>query len=211
MVGCYFITPSIFRTDTLAPKPDCILAGRVTLRTSFYIFPLLRRQPSLHSLPWKSVEHAQKTEMSVLSTLFGEQTPRYRLYTQLFKRGYTRFLQRSGFASKDLASCNEGLIFLFQFLPSLSSFFLLLLLLFRIFPTGNPRSDCNESFFVDGASRNKRLKWWTLTSIASGEHTGNRWIFSMGEKLMFSILYSLLDRVPLAGFMARSLEIAIFH
>lgn len=123
MVGCYFITPSIFRTDTLAPKPDCILAGRVTLRTSFYIFPLLRRQPSLHSLPWKSVEHAQKTEMSVLSTLFGEQTPRYRLYTQLFKRGYTRFLQRSGFASKDLASCNEGLIFLFQFLPFLSFFF----------------------------------------------------------------------------------------
>lgn len=123
MVGCYFITPSIFRTDTLAAKPDCILAGRVTLRTSFYIFPLLRRQPSLHSLPWKSVEHAQKTEMSVLSTLFGEQTPRYRLYTQLFKRGYTRFLQRSGFASKDLAFCNEGLIFLFQFLPFLSFFF----------------------------------------------------------------------------------------
>lgn len=123
MVGCYFITPSIFRTDTLAAKPDCILVGRVTLRTSFYIFPLLRRQPSLHSLPWKSVEHAQKTEMSVLSTLFGEQTPRYRLYTQLFKRGYTRFLQRSGFASKDLASCNEGLIFLFQFLPFLSFFF----------------------------------------------------------------------------------------
>lgn len=123
MVGCYFITPSIFRTDTLAPKPDCILAGRVTLRTSFYIFPLLRRQPSLHSLPWKRLEHAQKTEMSVPSTLFGEQTPRYRLYTQLFKRGYTRFLQRSGFASKDLASCNEGLIFLFQFLPFLSFFF----------------------------------------------------------------------------------------
>lgn len=123
MVGCYFITPSIFRTDTLAPKPDCILAGRVTLRTAFYIFPLPQRQPSLHSLPWKSVEHAQKTEMSVPSTLFGEQTPRYRLYTQLFKRGYTRFLQRSGFASKDLASCNEGLIFLFQFLPFLSFFF----------------------------------------------------------------------------------------
>lgn len=123
VVGCYFITLSIFRTDTLAPKPDCILAGRVTLRTAFYIFPLLRRQPSLHSLPWKSVvEHAQKTEMSVPSTLFEEQTPRYRLYTQLFKRGYTRFLQRSGFASKDLASCNEGLIFLFQFLPFLSFF-----------------------------------------------------------------------------------------
>lgn len=108
-----------------------------------------------------------------------------------------------------LRPVTRGSFFSFSFF--LSCLFFLLLSLFRIFPTGNPRSDCNESFFVNGASRNKRLKWWTLTSIASGEHTENRWIFSMGEKLMFSILYSLLDRVPLAGFVARSLEIAIFH